>query len=158
VTALLWYLTQTHQPIAGLDIDRLARGFRVWLYEHFEFMMITQANGNYKTSVPYQMLIYMTGGALAGIFVSLVTRPTAKDKLDHFFRLIRTPVRLGEHVESPCTLPENPLPPNEGKLINLPSIEIPRPTLVGIGGFAAAWVMVGFIIWLTQWLANLGAH
>ena len=106
--------------------------------------------------LPYQMLIYMSAGAVAGVVVSLFTKPTSREKLDHFFRLIRTPVRPGEEVKTPCTLPENPLPAEKGKLIDLPDLEIPRPTVLGLGGFVGAWCVVGFIIWLTQLLANWG--
>ena len=39
--------------------------------------------------------------------------------------------------------------------IQHPDFEIPRPTLIGIGGFLAAWVGVGLLIgavyWIIQW-------
>ena len=72
-------------------------------------------------------------------------------------RWIRTPVRRGEQVATPCTLPDDPLPADESKLINHPDFEIPKPTALGLGGFVAAWVVVGLIIWLVDWLAGLGA-
>ncbi len=171
VTALFWYLTQLHTPsqtIASLgsspflqrNIDYLPWLFRSTLHDWFPFMMIerTDALGvNFKTSVPYQMLIYASTGVIAGVIVSLVTRPVAAAKLDRFFRLLRTPIRPGEQVGAPCTLPEDPLPADDSKLVNVPSLEIPRPTRIGIVGFLAAWVVVGLIIWLTKWLSTLGA-
>jgi len=85
--------------------------------------------------------------------VSLITPRQPKEKLDQFFSLIHTPVTLGEEVASPCTLPENPAPQNP-TMFSHPDIELPRPTLVGLGGFAVAWCCVGFIIWLTSYLAK----
>jgi Na+/proline symporter len=162
-TVAVWYVTQTHTPFEFLkgmgdgplwqqNIDYLPSLFRERLWETLPF---TEYNG--KTSIPWQYVMYLSSGAIAGILVSLVTRRPTEEKLDHFFTLIRTPVRPGEEVAQPCTLPENPLPPETGKLIPLPGIEIPKPSRVGIVGFAIAWVVVGLLIWLTKFLASLGA-
>lgn len=172
VTALFWYLTQTHRPIpvgeawssaAWLqqNIDFIPRLFRETLHQIAPFMMIevTDAAGNVvnvRTSVPYQMLIYMSTGALAGVVTSLLTRPVPVAKLDHFFRLLRTPVQPGEQITESCTLPADAPPPDTRKLINLPNWEIPVPTRVGVIGFLAAWVGVGALILLTWWLSTLG--
>jgi hypothetical protein len=173
VTATLWYLTQTHKPIeiiAGLgtspllqqNLDYLPSLFRGWLHEVAPFMMIEQTGGGgvitgYKTSLPWQMLTYMSGGVLVGITVSLFTRQVSTAKLDHFFRLLRTPVYPGEKPMEPCTLPPDAPPPQTGKLIPIASLEIPRPSAVGLIGFAAAWVMVGLVILFTWWLSRLGS-
>lgn len=162
-TVLGWYLTQTHKPfqfIAGMgeseflqqNIDYLPALFRSWLGDTFP---ATIHDG--KTSVPWQILIYLASGAIAGTGVSLLTRRAPQERLDHFFKLVRTPVRSGEKVDTPCTLPEDHLETETGKLIPLADLEIPRPTVLGLGGFIAAWIMVGAVIWLTVWLAGLGA-
>lgn len=172
-TAVAWYLTQTHKPfqvIAALgssdflqrNIDYFPGLVRSWMYENFPVLMFEKLDtaGNVvgvKTSVPYQIAIYISAGALAGIIVSLISRRASTEKLDHFFKLIRTPVRSGEKVEKPCTLPDDHLPTETGKLIPLRDLEIPRPTVLGLGGFAIAWVIVGLIIWVTNLLAGLGA-
>lgn len=101
----------------------------------------------------WQMCLFMAAGAISGLLISLITPRVKKDKLDHFFRLIHTPVRDGEHIETPCTLPEDPLP-QMPKLFNSEDIELPKPTLLGMGGFVVAWILVGLIVWLTQWLAT----
>ena len=106
-----------------------------------------------KVTDACQMASFMTGGVLVGFLVSLITPRPSKDKLDHFFRLLRTPVRKGEHIDKPCTLPENPLPQVE-KIFNYEDIELPKPTFVGLGGFVFAWMLVGGIIWLTYYLAR----
>jgi Na+/proline symporter len=102
----------------------------------------------------WQMVAYLSVGIVSGIVVSLLTPRTPNDKLNSFFRLIHTPVREGEIIESPCTLPENPLPPVE-KAFNYDDIELPKPTLIGFGGFVAAWILVGLIVWLTGYLAQV---
>ena len=172
VTALIWYLTQTHTPletIAALgehpllkqNIDYLPSIFREALWDAVPLTKSTilDAAGNVhkvQTRVPVQMLMYIVGGAIAGIVVSLLTQRTPEGKLDHFFTLIRTPVRPGEHVENPCTLPENPLPAETGKLIPVDDIEIPYPSAVGMIGFILAWFGVAILVGLTAWLATLG--
>ncbi|MGH7199599.1 MAG: sodium:solute symporter family transporter, partial [Planctomycetaceae bacterium] len=165
-TATAWYLTQQHTPfalIAGLgdsaflqqNIDYLPQMARGALHESFPQIVVSGAKG-LTVSLPWQIVIYLSAGMTAGIIVSLLTRRTPDGKLDHFFTLIRTPVRPGEEVDAPCTLPVNHLPTHHGKLIPLKDVELPKPTLIGMAGFLGAWVLVGLIIWLTMFLADLG--
>ncbi len=102
----------------------------------------------------WQMIAYLSAALLSGFVASLLTKRVREDKLDDFFRLIHTPIRPGEEVKEPCTLPDNPLPPAE-KLFNVKDIEISKPTWIGMGGFLAAWICVGLIIWLTSLLARM---
>jgi len=163
-TFLMWYLTNTHKPLAFVavmgdtdllrqNIDYLPALFREWLWSAAPF---TKAEIKAATSVPWQIAMYLTAGIVTGIVTSLLTRRTPAEKLDHFFKLIRTPVRPGEEVAVPCTLPEDHLPTETGKLIPLADIEIPRPSFVGLAGFIAAWIGVALIIGLTYGLARLG--
>ena len=101
----------------------------------------------------WQMAVYLSAGVVVGIVVSLITPRQPVEQLDRFFSLIHTPVRPGEEVASPCTLPADPLPQNR-KLFKHPDIELPMPTVVGLGGFALAWLCVGLIIWLTKYLSE----
>ena len=172
VTAGVWYLTQAHTPFKVIaeigdsefllrNIDYLPGLFRNWLHEIAPSVMVAKVDStgtllSVKTSVPWQILMYLTAGAASGIIVSLFSRRTSEEKLNHFYTLIRTPVRPGEVITSPCTLPEGHLPPDEGKLIAHPDLEIPSPSRIGIIGFVLAWMMVGIIIWMTNWLAGLG--
>jgi len=170
-TASAWYLTQAHKPFALIaamgdseflqkNIDYIPGIFRNWLYEaapDFVVAKLDEAGAvlSVKTSVPWQILIYLTTGAISGIVVSLLSRRTSDEKLNRFFKLIRTPVRSGEVVIAPCTLPVDHLPTEEGKLLPFADLEIPTPSKVGMIGFALAWCMVGIIIWLTTYLAGL---
>lgn len=170
VTGLLWFVTTTHTPFEALQFDDSALWqrnidfvpglFREWLAGVAPFAVVDKSKDGitaFDTSLPYQIAIYLSGGAVAGILASLLTPRTEAGKLDRFFTLIRTPVGPDEQIDEPCTLPRNPQPPEEGKLIPHPDIEIPMPSAMGLGGFIAAWAMVGLVIWLTVWLAGLGA-
>ena len=101
----------------------------------------------------YQMVCYLSVGVIVGVVTSLVSRPDDPEKLDRFFELIHTPVRKGEHVATPCSLPEDPLPV-EPRMFPGTSIELPKPSATDIGGFVAAWGGVAFIIWLTWTLSR----
>lgn len=168
----LWYLTTNHTPSAWIasmgdtpffqqNIDYLPTMFREWLWDTFpitkyEVIQDGQVMVSARTSVPYQYTIYLGGGVLVGIIVSLLSSRTNEEKLNHFFTLIRTPVRPGEEVATPCTLPENPLPAETGKLIPIKDLEIPTPSFVGIAGFVASWVAVGVLVYTTWALAQIG--
>lgn len=101
----------------------------------------------------YQMFLYVGGGMVVGVIVSLVTPRQDPNKLDNFFRLIHTPVTPGEHVDSPCTLPENPAE-QQPCLFEHPDLEIPKPTKQDISGFLIAWVGVAALIGLVMFLAQ----
>jgi Na+/proline symporter len=95
---------------------------------------------------PWQMVFYLTGGTLMGIIVSLFTRPVAKEKLDNFYALIRTPVRPGEKVAAPCTLPEGAVVPEKRNIFPNTNFEISIPSLTSVVGFLIGWACVAAII------------
>lgn len=117
-----------------------------------DFMLRGSGNSLRVTDV-WTMVAFMSAGVVTGLVVSFITPRTPLAKLDHFYRLMRTPVRAGEVVEEPCTLPPDSADPVP-KLINHRDIEIPRPTKLDLGGFLAAWILVGLIIMVTYWLAQ----
>lgn len=118
-----------------------------------DFMFLAgKQPGQYVMADQYQMVCYLLMGVVVGILVSLRTRNESEEKLDQFFALIHTPIRAGEEVASPCTLPENPRP-QEPKMFPGTSIELPRPTIVDISGFIGAWMVVALIVWLVGRLA-----
>lgn len=100
-------------------------------------------DGVLKVNDSWTMFLYLTSGLAVGILTSLATPRTASQKLDHFFLLLRTPVRKGEQVAAPCQLPENPEPPVP-RWFRHPDWELPRPSAVGVGGFVLACLFVAF--------------
>jgi Na+/proline symporter len=95
---------------------------------------------------PWQIVFYLTAGALAGIVVSLLTRPTDPKQLDQFYALTRTPISPGEVVKEPCTLPVGIAPPHRPMLATAFGLEIPRPSRTSVLGFLAGWVAVAALI------------
>jgi len=95
-----------------------------------------------EMSVPWQMLSYLTAGAVAGIVASLLTKPVSDAKLDYFYALLRTPVQPGEKLGEPCTIPEG-LKPTRRKLFpNSKNIEIHVPSVTSVVGFVIGWICV----------------
>jgi len=96
--------------------------------------------------LPWQMVFYLSVGTVVGIIVSLLTRPVGKEKLDNFYALARTPIRLGEQVNVPCTLPEDAVVPEKRNIFGNTSLEIPVPTRTSVIGFLVGWACVAAII------------
>lgn len=119
-----------------------------------DYMFRIRSNGDLAMIESWQNVFYLSAGVIVGFLTSFVTRQTSDDKLDRFFRLLHTPVRPDEFVESPCALPDNPLPAND-KLLNLKSIELPKPSFSGVAGFVIAWICAGVLVWLTALLARI---
>ena len=105
-----------------------------------------------KLSLPWQMIIYLVTGFVVMIVVSLFTQRTSKETLDKFYACMRTPIGPDEPETEPFTLPDGVQPGERNVLIQHPDFEIPRPTLIGIGGFIAAWAGVGLLIGAVYWI------
>jgi Na+/proline symporter len=105
-----------------------------------------------KLSPPWQMIFYLTAGFVVLVVVSLFTRRTPKDRLDRFYACLRTPIGADEPEVEPFTLPTGVQPGPRNVLIRHPDFEIPKPTLIGIGGFLAAWLGVGLLIGAVYWI------
>ena len=100
----------------------------------------------WEVSLPMQMLLYITIGFAAGILVSLVTRPVAREKLDNFYALLRTPVLPDEVIEKPCTLPARVEPGLRRVFFPESNLEIPIPGKRAVAGFVTGWMVVAAII------------
>jgi Na+/proline symporter len=103
-------------------------------------------SGTPEVYLPWQMLFYLAGGTLVGIIISLFTKPVAKEKLDNFYALIRTPVKPGEKVSAPCTLPEGAVVPEKRNIFPNTNFEISIPSLTSVVGFLIGWGCVAAII------------
>ena len=105
-----------------------------------------------KLYLPWQMIIYLSVGFVVLIVVSLLTRRVPAENLDQFYACLRTPVGPDESETEPFTLPAGVQPGLRNVLIKHPDFEIPKPTLVGVGGFLAAWLGVGLLIGAVYWI------
>lgn len=104
--------------------------------------------------LPWQMIFYLSTGAVAGIIASLISRPVKEEKLERYYALIRTPVTPGETLEQPCTIPKEATTQPRRKLLPFKSLEVNVPSLQLVVGFAAGWVGVAVLIAIFLWLIS----
>lgn len=86
---------------------------------------------------PWEIMAYMVAAATAGIVVSLLTKPVAKEQLDRYYTLTRTPIQPGEVVENACTLPPGVEPAHREMWLTAGGLEIPKPSRTSVIGFLA---------------------
>jgi Na+/proline symporter len=110
---------------------------------------------NVEIYLPWQMTFYLAAGAIAGIIVSLITKPLPDEKLDNFYALVRTPVVPGEKVAAPCTLPQGAVVPPRRNLIPSKNLEFMVPSSTSIIGFVAGSACIAVLIWLVYLVANM---
>ena len=122
---------------------------------YFQFIVET-ASGEQVFSLPWQMVFYLSTGVVAGIVVSLFTKPVAEEKLENYYRLLRTPVEKGEGVPpAPCTIPDHVIPPPARKLFPGTSLEFLVPSRISVIGFIASWLFVVFLILVFYLIVNM---
>jgi Na+/proline symporter len=109
--------------------------------------LVVERNSGPEIYLPWQMVFYLSTGLFAGIVASVLTRPVAREKLDRFYALTRTPVRPGEQIDAPCTLPAGSFTPSRRRILGGMGLEIPLPSKTSLLGFIAGWAMVALIIY-----------
>jgi len=112
-------------------------------------------NGKTSLYLPWQILLYMTVAVLAGVVVSLFTRPVSQDKLDRFYTLSRTPIAPGEQLVEPCVLPPSTAAAKRTMLVTFAGLEIPLPSRASLIGFVVVWIcvalMIGGFVGMVSW-------
>jgi len=103
---------------------------------------------------PWGILFYLVAATLAGIVVSLFTKPVGDEKLQRFYDLTRTPIAEGEVIEKPCEFPAGVKPAQREMLTTAFGLEIPKPSKASVLGFAAGWAgvaaLIGGFVWLVK--------
>jgi Na+/proline symporter len=99
--------------------------------------------------LPWQIIFYLSAGCLAGIVVSLFTKPISEERLDKFYALVRTPIRPGEQVPAPCTLPLDVVIPRKRAIFPDTSLEILVPSRTSVAGFVVSWFVVFLMVYLS---------
>jgi Na+/proline symporter len=117
--------------------------------------IVEQIGAGVSMYEPWKMLMYMTGGGIALVVVSLLTPRVAAKKLDRFYALLRTPVKPGEQVKEACSLPDGVQAPPPRKLLPLKDWEIPIPDRGAVVGFLALWGTVAAFIGGVCWLMTI---
>jgi Na+/proline symporter len=133
----VWWLTTQQFFIRWLGQLSMAEPLR--------FIFVRE--GVAEVYLPWQMVFYLAAGLAVGVVVSWVTSPVAKEKLDNFYALVRTPVRLGEKVVAPCTLPAETPAPLKRSIFPGTSFEMLVPSRVSVIGFVVTWVCVALMIY-----------
>ena len=141
----IWWLTGQEFFISWLGSLSAAEPLR--------FVFVKE--GTPEVYLPWQMVFYLGGGTLAGVIVSLFTKPVPKEKLDNFYALVRTPIRPGEQVPAPCTLPSDAVVPEKRSIFPNTNFEIPVPSLTSIVGFLIGWGCVATIIYTVYLIAKV---
>ncbi len=141
----MWWLTTQSFFISLIERSPLAGPLR----------LVVQQNGKPEIYLPWQMVLYLAAGLAAGILISLLTKPVKKEKLENFYALARTPVKPGEQVPAPCTLPKDAVVPPPRKVFPRSNLEIPIPARSSIIGFLAGYAAVAVLIVIFITIAGL---
>ncbi|MCH7557486.1 MAG: sodium:solute symporter family protein [Planctomycetes bacterium] len=141
----VWWLTTQGFFISWLGSLSMA--------ESLTFVFVK--NGVAEVYLPWQMVFYLSAGIIAGIVVSLFTKPVSEEKLDNFYALVRTPIKPGEQVSVPCTLPDDAVVPEKRNIFPNTSLEIAIPSRTSVVGFLAGWVCVAAIIYSVYLIAKV---
>ncbi len=105
-------------------------------------------------SLPWQMVIYLSAGIIFGIATSFFTKRADADKLDRYYKLLRTPVFSPEENQAePCTIPDGAVTLERRSLFPNSELEISLPSRRSVIGFIAGWVCVAAIISFVYYIA-----
>jgi len=119
------------------------------------YRLVVERPAGLEMNLPWQMLLYLVGGFIVGIVVSLLTRPVSEEKLNNYYALIRTPIKPGETIPAPCTLPADAVIPPKRSFFPNTSIEILIPSRMAIMGFLVGWLIVGAFVLTILAIANM---
>lgn len=116
--------------------------------------LVVESGGEVSVSLPWQMILYLSAGLVAGIVVSLFTQRTDPEKLERYYTLLRTPVLTeeGNQMES-CQIPEGLSPLPRRVFFDNFELEIPVPSRRSITGFSIGWICVISIILFVYWIS-----
>ncbi|MBN2313598.1 MAG: sodium:solute symporter family protein [Sedimentisphaerales bacterium] len=109
---------------------------------------------NGQLYLPWQMILYLSSGLIAGIIVSLFTRPVSAEKLDNYYALIRTPIEPGEQPAAPCTLPKGAIVPEKRNIFPNTNLEFMIPSRESVVGFLIGWSFVAAIVAVVYMIAS----
>ena len=104
--------------------------------------------------LPWKMILYLSTGLISGIVVSLLTKPVAKEKLDNYYALIRTPIKPGEQVDKACTLPAGAVVPEKRNIFPNTNFEFMIPSRTSVVGFLIGWAFVAVIVVVVYMIAS----
>ncbi len=113
-----------------------------------------------------QLATSLSCAFLATIIVSLLTKPTAEERLRRFYGRLHTPVgeedNLAQVDDPAAPLPTSKLEEEGHSLLIVDLLRLRerfsfRRYRLDLIGFGLAWIWVGLLLLLGYWVANLGA-
>ncbi len=117
-------------------------------------VFVNPTTGSARLYLPWQMLIYLSGGFGVTVLVSLYSSKVPEERLNRFYMCMRTPVDQEEVQGEPFTLPPGISPAPRRVMFDYWGLEIPIPRRSSIVGFLTAWAVVAAIIASTYLLFN----
>jgi len=138
-----WWLTAQ-----SWFVDRLAQ-----LSLSHSWRLIVSDQDQLQIYEPWKIVFYLTTALTAGIVVSLLTRRVDAKQLEEFFELLVTPVKRGEQVETPCTIPKGSIDPKtRRRSFWLGDFFVPvlsRSSWIGLViGYACVTAIIVWFVWL----------
>lgn len=116
--------------------------------------MIAGGGAEPSVSLPWQMVLYLATGLVLGILTSLFTRRSHPEKLDRYYKLLRTPVLTEEgNAPEPCMIPDEAVTLPSRSLFPKSEIEISVPSVRSVVGFLGGWLIVAGIVGFVYWIA-----
>ena len=99
----------------------------------------------------WKIVFILGSGLIAGVTATLLTDPQPDSQMEHFYRVIRSPVTPNENRYAAQFIPPegDDLVPS----ISLLGFQLPGPTRAGTIGFVVAWIVVIGMVLLTKWLS-----
>ena len=116
--------------------------------------LVVEVDNEWSVYLPWQMLMYLAVGLIAGVAASFLSQSVDHTKLEKFYALMRTPIRLGEQVQAPCTVPVDAKIGRRQVFCPNSQFEIPIPSARAIVGFLVGWLFVGGIIGGFAWIIS----
>lgn len=113
-------------------------------------MFLTGDNGLVMIDA-WKIVCILSGGLFCGIIASILSEPQQDDMLEHFYRVLRTPVTPDEVGHG-----SDFMPPEDTVLVPavcFAGFQFPGPTKAGTVGFVLAWLFVIAMIVGTKWLS-----
>jgi Na+/proline symporter len=133
---LAWFLTTQGFFVAAVRALPMAESWR----------FVVERNGAGQIYLPWAILFYISAGLLAGIIVSLFTKPVDPARLENYYSLTRAPIQPGEELLAPCTLPPGARVEAPDYVFPGTSLMFQKPSRTSIGGFLFGWAFVAGII------------
>lgn len=144
-TFITWWLTTQNFFIYWIADFSIAQSLQ----------LVVEVGNEWSIYLPWQMLMYLAVGLIAGVASSFLSQSVDHTKLEKFYALTRTSIRLGEQVQAPCTLPVDALIGRRQVFWPNSQFEIPIPSARAITGFLVGWLFVGGIIGGFAWIISI---